>query len=235
MIKDYIAFDLETTGLDIETDSIIEIGGVKVRNGKVVDRFMEFVKPLNPISPMITNITGITNEMVMHARDVKTVLYDFIDFCEKDILIGHNLMFDFKFTKKFANMYGISFEKRGIDTLQIARKTLSDLESKRLESLCSYYHITNTSAHRAYHDALATAKIYHMLAHDFEESNPACFQPKELIYRPKKIQPCTKKQLEFIDSLCKQYQLPFPNEAESFTRSEASKYIDHIISIYGRK
>ena len=81
MIKDYIAFDLETTGLDIETDSIIEIGGVKVRNGKVVDRFMEFVKPLNPISPMITNITGIINEMVMHARDVRTVLYDFINFC----------------------------------------------------------------------------------------------------------------------------------------------------------
>ena len=63
MIKDYVAFDLETTGLNVETDYIIEIGALKVKDGKVCDRFIEFVKPQVPISPMITNITGITNVM----------------------------------------------------------------------------------------------------------------------------------------------------------------------------
>ena len=62
MIKDYVAFDLETTGLNVETDYIIEIGALKVKDGKVCERFMEFVKPPVPISPMITNITGITTE-----------------------------------------------------------------------------------------------------------------------------------------------------------------------------
>ena len=68
MIRDYVAFDLETTGLNPETDQIIEIGALKVKDGKVVDRFMEFVKPDQPISNAITNITGITNEMVSAAR-----------------------------------------------------------------------------------------------------------------------------------------------------------------------
>ena len=53
MIKTYVAFDLETTGLNVENDNIIEIGALKVQDGKVVERFMEFLKPDEPISPMI--------------------------------------------------------------------------------------------------------------------------------------------------------------------------------------
>lgn len=94
MIKDYIAFDLETTGLSVETDQIIEIGALKVRDGKIVDRFMEFLKPDKPISSIITGITGITNSMVADARDTETVIRDFVEFCEDDVLIGHNIMFD---------------------------------------------------------------------------------------------------------------------------------------------
>ena len=99
MIKTYVVFDLETTGLDVENDNIIEIGALKVREGKVTDRFMEFLKPDMPISPMITGITGITNEMVKNARDTKTVIRDFVNFCEDHILVGHNIMFDYKFMK----------------------------------------------------------------------------------------------------------------------------------------
>ena len=61
MLKSYIAFDLETTGLSPQEHEIIEIGALKVREGKVVDRFMEFVHPDKPITSMITNITHITN------------------------------------------------------------------------------------------------------------------------------------------------------------------------------
>lgn len=113
MIKTYVVFDLETTGLDVENDNIIEIGALKVREGKVTDRFMEFLKPDMPISPMITGITGITNEMVKNARDTKTVIRDFVNFCEDHILVGHNIMFDYKFMKKYASQYGESFEKKG--------------------------------------------------------------------------------------------------------------------------
>lgn len=234
MIKDYIAFDLETTGLDAENDSIIEIGALKVIDGKVSERFMEFVKPDKPISTMITGITGITNDMVKNARATDEIIRDFIRFCGDYILVGHNILFDYKFVKKYATSYGYPFEKEGIDTLQIARKTLRHLESKSLGCLCEYYQITNQAAHRAYHDALATAKIYHMLAHDFEATDSKLFEPERLQYKPKKVQPCTTKQLEYLKMLCEHHHIKMQEHPETLTRSEASRLIDNIISNYGQ-
>ena len=62
MLKSYLAFDVETTGLSPESDEIIEIGALKVQDGKVCDRFITFVKPSEPVSERITEITGITND-----------------------------------------------------------------------------------------------------------------------------------------------------------------------------
>ena len=134
MLKSYIAFDLETTGLSPQEHEIIEIGALKVRDGKVVDRFMEFVHPDKPITPMITNITHITNDMVAGARSCPKVIHDFLSFCEDDVLIGHNVMFDYSFVKCSAVREGLTFEKMGIDTLKIARKVHKDLLLKNLES-----------------------------------------------------------------------------------------------------
>ena len=169
MINNYVAFDLETTGLDADNDSIIEIGALKVIDGKVCERFIEFVKPPMPIPRHISEITGITNEMVSNAREIQDVIRDFVVFCEDFILVGHNILFDYKFTKRYATLHGLTFEKRGIDTLRIARKVHKEMESKSLGNLCEHYKIENQAAHRAYHDALATAKIYHMLAHEYEK------------------------------------------------------------------
>jgi DNA polymerase-3 subunit alpha (Gram-positive type) len=235
MIKTYIAFDLETTGLDVETEEIIEIGAVKVKDGKVVDRFMEFMKPEKPITATITNITGITNEMVEHARCAEAVMKDFVDFCEDYILVGHNIQFDYKFSMRFAVKYGLSFEKKGIDTLKIARAVHKEMESKSLAALCERYHIVNQAAHRAYHDALATAKVYQSMLHFYGEKEPKVFEPESLLYKPKKVQPMTKKQKEFLISLIAQYNLEPMEQLDSMTRSEASRKIDEILSIYGYK
>lgn len=234
MIKDYVAFDLETTGLNVETDYIIEIGALKVKDGKVCERFMEFVKPPTPISPTITSITGITNEMVSHARATKDIISEFVDFCGDSVLVGHNIMFDYKFSKKYAQGYGVSFEKTGIDTLKIARKTLCNLESKSLGTLCAHYGIINQAAHRAYHDALATAKIYHMLAHDFEAKEPKLFIPESLQFKPKKVQPCTLRQIEYLRMLCVYHNIKMQEHPETLTRSEASRLIDNIITTHGK-
>ena len=234
MIKDYVAFDLETTGLSVDTDCIIEIGALKVKDGKVCERFAEFVKPKESISPLITSITGITNEMVANARNTQDIIKDFVTFCEGHVLVGHNIMFDYKFMNKYANMYGYSFEKQGIDTLKIARKALKTLESKKLETLCAYYGIQNQAAHRAYHDALATAKVYHMLAHDFEAEDKTLFEAVPLQFKPKKVQPCTAKQVEYLKSLCCYHKIATPNDISQLSRSEASRLIDKIITQYGR-
>ena len=81
---------------------------------------------------------------------------------------------------------------------------------------------------------LATAKIYHMLAHDFEESYAQLFKPEQLQFKEKKVQPCTRKQLDFLQALCIHHNIKMKDEPEKMSRSEASKCIDDIIKTYGR-
>lgn len=230
MLKSYVAFDVETTGLDPEQNEIIEIGALKVRNGKVVERFMKFIRPTEEISQTITDLTGITNEMVVNAQSREQVIPEFLDFCREDILIGHNVAFDYSFMKMGALAVGLDFVSQGIDTLKIARKVHGDLESKSLERLCAYYQIENKAAHRAYHDALATAKLYQTLAHYFEEKEPAVFKPMELYYKQKKILPASKRQVEFLTKLIRQKRLSLSFDPDSITKNEASRLIDGILN-----
>ncbi len=234
MVKSYVCFDLETTGLSVEEDDIIEIGAVKVVEGKVTERFMEFVNPMKEISPKIQEITGITNEMVAGARQKKDVVVDFLVFCESLPLIGHNLMFDYRFTKKAAAGIGLTFEKQGIDTLKIARKVHKNLESKSLGSLCDYYHINNSAAHRAYHDALATAKVYQCLGHYYAEAYPELFEAVPLHSKIKKVEPMTNKQKVYLNNLIKYHKIDFNGDMETMTKSQASKTIDKIILLHGK-
>ena len=229
MLKSYVCFDLETTGLDPLYNEIIEIGALKVRDGKVAERFMEFIHPQEEISPMITNLTGITNEMVANARPADTVISDFLEFCEDDVLIGHNVGFDYSFMKSGASNLGLTFEKFGIDTFKIAQRTLKSLPSKSLSSLCEYYQIENKAAHRAYYDALATAKLYQTLAHYFEPQDPKVFQPLQLQYKIKKVQPATPKQIALLERLTEQKELIPDWDTATLTRSEASRIIDRLL------
>lgn len=229
MLKSYVCFDLETTGLDPLYNEIIEIGALKVRDGKVAERFMEFIHPQEEISPMITNLTGITNEMVANARPADAVISDFLEFCEDDVLIGHNVGFDYSFMKSGASNLGLTFEKFGIDTFKIAQRTLKSLPSKSLSSLCEYYQIENKAAHRAYYDALATAKLYQTLAHYFENEDPPLFKPQQLTYKIKKVQPATAKQVALLQRLCSQKKKTPEWNPDTITRSEASRLIDTLL------
>lgn len=229
MLKSYIAFDVETTGLNPLEDEILEIGALKVREGRVAERFMEFIRPTLSVPPAITALTGITDEMVAGARSRRQVVADFLDFCGDDILIGHNVSFDYSFMKCSAAADGLPFEKMGIDTLKIAQKVHRDLESKSLGSLCDYYHIENRSAHRAYHDALATAKLYQTLAHYFETDDPKLFKPVQLTYKIRKPQPATQKQLALLENLVRKKRIKPDWDTRTLTKSEASRIIDKLL------
>ncbi len=230
MQKSYIAFDIETTGLNPQENEILEIGALKVRNGRVAERFIEFICPESEIPASITALTGIREDMVSGARNVREVLADFADFCGEDILIGHNVQFDFSFVWNWAQKQGLSFEHEGIDTLKIARAVHPSLPSKKLEALCDYYQIQNNSAHRAYHDALATAKLYQTLAHYFEEKSPSVFHPEPLMCRTAPRFPATAKQVSFIKQLIKRKGLKTSMDLESLTRDEASRTIERILA-----
>ena len=112
MIKDYVCVDIETTGIRPKWDRIIEIGAVKVRDGKVVDTFSELICPGVPIPSRITQLTGITNEMVTGKSKIEEVLPRFVEFAENDLLLGHNIRFDYSFLKQNAINLNLKFEKQ---------------------------------------------------------------------------------------------------------------------------
>ena len=114
MINDYTVIDLETTGLNPKLDKIIEIGGVKVREGSVVEEFNTFVNPGRKLSERIIELTGITDEEVENAPYIEEILPEFLAFIGEDILLGHNLIFDYSFVKKAVVNQKLTFEKMGI-------------------------------------------------------------------------------------------------------------------------
>lgn len=233
MLKDYVCVDLETTSGNPQWGRIIEIGAVKVRDGKVVEEFSELVNPECSVPDMITDLTGISTEMVSSKETIEVILPRFLEFAADDVLLGHNLNFDYSFLKQNANDLKLDFEKRGIDTLYIARKKLRSLESRGLEFLCNYFGINDPNHHRALNDASVTSHLYLILCDMFKDDENI-FEPKELKYRPRKKQPITPKQARFLKNLIEYHNIEVDYEIEKLTKSEASRHIDQIISEKGR-
>ena len=145
--------------------------------------------------------------------------------------MGHRVLFDYSFLKRAFTNEKIPFERKGIDTLKIARKVVRDCESKSLPKLCSHYGI-EYHPHRALSDALATIELYRKLSELYYEEE--LFAPKPLIFKVKKESPITEAQIQRLTLLLERHNLPCAAEITSMTRNEASRYIDRILSTYGR-
>lgn len=241
-MKTFIAVDLETTGLSADKDCIIEIGALKYKDGECLETFSKLVKPPVPISPRITEITGIRDAMVADAEPIEVVMKEFIEFVgEEEVLLGHNLSFDYGFLKVNAAEIGINFQKKGLDTLKIARKMLADLPKKDLTTVSTHYGVVNPCAHRAYEDAMTTAQVYLKMLREFGTDNPELFLPKPLQHKRKKTEPMTIKQKKYLLDLLKCHRIQGETffgqqgkDIDDLTKSEASKLIDKIIATYGR-
>ncbi len=230
----FVCFDIESTGLNPQQDRVIEIGAVKVKEGKVVGHFSKLINPQIKLPSLITKLTGIDDDMLEYADTAATVIKLFLEFAEDYVVIGHNVMFDYSFIKTAAEKEGLGFEKKGIDTLELSRKLHRDLDSKSLESMCRYYNINNNHAHRAYDDAKATAMLYVKLCNNFFNDNPDAFRPKQLNYKVKKVQSITKKQKIYLIDLLKYHKIDLIPSIDTLTQSEASRWIDRIILGNGR-
>ncbi len=233
MIKAYTSLDLETTGLNPKRDKIIEIGAVKVRDGKAADRFQSFVNPWRKLGEDVRLLTGIDDGMLQDAPGIEEVLEPLVDFIGDDILVGHRILFDYSFLKKAAVNHSIVFEKEGIDTLKLARKLLPDLESRNLGFLCRYYGIEH-KAHRALGDAEAASKLYQKLAELFYEGNEEEFMPRRLLFAAKKETPATKHQKERLYKLLDRHKIMIEYQVDKLSKSETDRIIDQILAKYGR-
>ena len=158
--KNYVVFDIETTGFSAKKDKITEIGAVKIISGEITDIFSELINPQINIHWKITEITGITDDMVRDKKTVDDVLPRFLDFCKGFAIVAHNAAFDVSFIKYNAENLGLTFDNEILDTLSLARRLLPNLENHKLQTVANELGIKISRAHRAKDDALATAKIF---------------------------------------------------------------------------
>ncbi len=172
-VEDYVIFDLETTGVDVNTDEVIEISAIRVRAGEPVEEFSTLVNPGRPIPFNATQINGITDEMVSDAPEFSKAFKDFLDFVGNDVLVGHNIhRFDLKFLNRAAELYwGKTIGNDHIDTLGLAQVYLPDLRHHKLTDLADHYGISTAGAHRALNDCLMDQKVFELLKNEMR--NPS--------------------------------------------------------------
>lgn len=163
MIRDYVALDLETSGLNPSENQIIEIGMAKVCDGEITETYSRLLNPKEKLSQRIVELTGITDEMVAEQPHVSEVIDEIVSFIGDMPLLGHNIIFDYSFLKKACVNHGIPFEKNGIDTLKLARRLLPEVEHKNLDVLCAYFQINPGNSHRALDDAVSAHQLYYKL------------------------------------------------------------------------
>ncbi len=159
--ENYVVFDLETTGLGLNAgamDKIIEVGAVKITNGKISERFATFVACPVQLSREIIELTGITDDMLVGAPDIKDVIADFYKFSAGCKLVGQNVQFDSKFIRYYGEQEGYLFENKQYDTLTLAQELLR-LKNYKLNTIAEHFGFTFRH-HRAYEDAFVTAKIF---------------------------------------------------------------------------
>ena len=156
----YVVYDVETTGLSAVYDTIIEIAGVKIHKGEIIDRFESFANPHHPLSETTTNLTGITDEMVQDAPEIGDVLKDFHAWSKDCVLVAHNASFDIGFLNQgYQRIDYNKVDEPVIDTLELARFLVPELKNHRLNTLCKHFNIELTQHHRAIYDAEATGYL----------------------------------------------------------------------------
>lgn len=166
--RSFVAFDLETTGVNHLRDSITEIAAIRVVDGKIIETkeytFQELVHPYEQRIPRrVEQITGITNEMVADCREVWEVFTDFAKWVKNDILIGYNCMsFDCKFLVHASELSNTTMTNEFFDVLYYARQMKHKINAANntLTAVSSSLDIVNPQAHRALADAITTAKVY---------------------------------------------------------------------------
>ena len=178
---EFVAFDLETTGLSMRQDRIIEIGAVLMKDGKELDRFQTFVDPGCKIQNETTTLTGITNEMVKGAPSIAEALPKFLEFVGDRVLVAHNADFDTGFIREACKKLDLPYPFTSVDTLVLSQNLMTKLNRHKLDLVAAALSLPEFNHHRAADDAvicgLIATKFFDMLrqkeVHTLQQINPA--------------------------------------------------------------
>jgi len=169
-----VVLDFETTGLSPnEGDRAIEVGAVKLVDGKVVDRFQQLMNPHQRIPYFIEELTGITNKMVKKADDCGQVMKEFADFIQGFNLVAHNASFDGKFLDAELDRINITQKRAFACSMLISRRIYPASPNHKLGTLVTYKHLPHDgTAHRALADSEMTAHLWLKIIDDIQSQYP---------------------------------------------------------------
>jgi DNA polymerase III subunit epsilon len=160
----YVIFDTETTGLDPERDEIVQIGAVRVVNGRIVEgeRYDTLVNPGRPIPPGSTRVHGISDDMVATAPTVADAVAGFHAFAKGAVLVAHNAPFDLAFLRRAGTARGLSFDHPVLDTVLLSAVLFGGSAAHTLDALADRLgvDIAGNLRHTAIGDAVATAQVF---------------------------------------------------------------------------
>ena len=164
----HVSLDLETTGLDQDRDTIIEVGAVKFQGGQVIDTFQTLVNPGRTIPDFIQRLTGIKPGQVARAPFFSSIAHELDDFLEHHPVIGHNVRFDLG----FLSSHGLQLQNPAYDTWDLASMLLPYAQQYSLAYLSDHFKVDLRNHHRALADASATHQVFVQLLRRAEELDP---------------------------------------------------------------
>ena len=187
---EYVAFDLETTGLSPRHDTIIEIGAVIMKRGVELDRFQTFVDPGCRLSREVSELTGITDDMLRGAPKLAEIMPKLIEFVGDRPLVAHNARFDACFVTRACERLGIDYKLRAIDTLILSQNLLPHLNKYKLDVVAKEFQLGDFNHHRAADDAVICGQILNKLfdkldamdVHTVQDIN-AAMPPLRMVHR----------------------------------------------------
>jgi ATP-dependent DNA helicase DinG len=188
ILTEFVAIDLETTGLDFERDTLLELGAVRFRDGVEVETFSRVVKPSKAISAFIETLTGITAAEAEAGQDLSEALPEFLAFCGGSPRVAHNAHFDKRFLHKAIAQAGLE-EPAAVwfDTLLGSRIAWPTAPAHRLEALVERFELLSGGAgHRAGVDARAAGLLFLRIQAEFDllaEKDPELLRAMSWVLR----------------------------------------------------
>jgi DNA polymerase III subunit alpha, Gram-positive type len=167
----FVVFDTETTGFSPANDRLVEIGAVKIRNGKVLGEGTWLINPQRSIPYYVQEVHHITPDMVRKQPTFAQVYPKFLEFIDGAVLIAHNAPFDVRFVSAEAERNGLPAPKNAVlDSLVLFRNWYPKLKSHRVADLIDLYDISTEGMHehRATDDSLF---VYYAIQKEMERRN----------------------------------------------------------------
>lgn len=156
----FVVVDVETTGFRPPGDRVIELGCVRLRDGRMTDRFETLLNPRRPVPGPITGLTGISWSMLADKPTFEQICPEFLDFLGDSVFVAHNAPFDWRFIQSEVSLaVGRKLLNQRICTRAMSRRLLPEVRGHGLDEVARFFNLEFEGRHRAFGDALVTAEV----------------------------------------------------------------------------